>query len=81
MRPEYQTRLTDWIKWYNYHHGTLKNSGLEQKIAFLDKCVEGLFTLVVATAEEADKNHAGRNTPKIVLPTGLKFNAPIRRDE
>ena len=78
MTSDYEKNLVEWLKWYNYHQPTLSNSSLDKRVEFLDKAVLGLFRLVADTANEVERNHINRNTPKIVLPTGLCMNAPLR---
>lgn len=81
MNSDYKRSLEDWLKWYNYQHSTLRNSSLENKVIFLDKCVRGLFELVALTADEVERNHQNRNVPQIVLPTGLRLLDPLRETE
>lgn len=79
MDKQLETRLTDWLKWYNWHHSQLHNSSVENRVAFLDKCVQGLFELVVKTVEEGDRLDHRRDRPNnIILPTGVLFDADLR---
>lgn len=72
-------RMQEWIIWYNWHHSMLHNADVEKRVAFLDKCVQGLFELIVNTNAELARLDQRRNRPNIILPTGITFNEPIRQ--
>lgn len=81
MDSQLKKRLGEWLVWYNWNHAQLRNAGLEQKVGFLDKCVQGLFELVVKVAEEGERIDLNRDKPQIILSTGIKFSDPIREKD
>lgn len=79
MEKQLEKRLEDWLTWYNWHHSQLHNASVENRVAFLDKCVQGLFEMLVKSLEEMDRQDQRRDRPNnIILPNGVIFNADLR---
>lgn len=76
MEQQYVQRADDWIKWYMYHRNP--NMPLEQKVAFQEKAIQGLMEMLARTVDELARIEEGHHRPKILLPTGLHFDEPIR---
>lgn len=78
MDARYLSRADEWVKWYMYNRNP--NMPLEQKVAFQEKCIKGLFEMLARTIDELARIEEGHNRPQIILPTGIDFNEPIRSD-
>jgi len=66
--------IIEWSQWFFEHKDT--DRSLEQQVAFLTKCVEGLFDLVAVAAVETEAarevaNKALREDVEKALGTGL----------
>ena len=76
MEAQYVNRAQEWVKWYMYHHGTTMS--IEKRVEFQQKCIQGLFEMLARTVDELARIEEGHNRPKIILPTGLRLDDPIR---
>jgi hypothetical protein len=76
MEAEYLRRADEWVKWYMYHQGT--TMPLEQKVEFQGKAIRGLVEMLARTVDQLSIIEEGHNRPKIILPTGLTLDEPIR---
>lgn len=81
MRKTTVDRVNDYVVWWNYHITNMDNAPLEKKIKFLTKAVQGSLELITLLTEEVRQVEYGRETQKIILPIGIRFDDPIRQKE
>lgn len=74
-------KINDWVKWFNWNASTMDNASLDRKVAFLAKALQGSLESIVILAEELRAVEYGRETKKIILPIGVRFNEPIRQKD
>jgi hypothetical protein len=66
--------LDDWITWYNYHRANASNAGVEKKLEFQHKAINGLFFVVAAMADELARIDGMPRTDKpLVVPVGVSW--------
>lgn len=70
-------RAQDWITWYNYNRPN-KNSGIEQRVEFLEKANFGAMELIAKLVDLALTRGTLEQEVKIALPTGLILHDDIR---
>lgn len=74
----YTEKIHDTMKWYMYWQGQMKNAPLEQKVAFLEKCVRCMLQIECLSYEEINRVDEGRDKVQLLLPTGLTLHDDIR---
>jgi hypothetical protein len=70
-------RAQDWITWYNYNRPN-KNSGIEQRLEFLEKANFGALELIAQLVDLALTRGTVEQEIKIALPTGVILHDDIR---
>lgn len=76
LEREFVQTLNDWMKWYNYHRRSAENAGVENKLAFQAKAINGLFFVVAAMADEMARIDGGSEKDdrvNILIPVGTRW--------
>lgn len=73
---EVAMRANDWVTWYNYNRPNA-NSGMEQRVAFLEKANHGALELIVELVDVLASMRIPEQV-KIALPTGVILHDDIR---
>lgn len=76
LQREFVQTMNDWIKWYNYNRRNAENAGVEQKLAFQQKAIQGLFFVVAAMADELARVDGGSekdSRPRLLLPVSAQW--------
>ena len=75
MSAKFDERLMDWAKWWAEHR--VDGGGLEMKVKFLDKAVEGLMELCAHAAHDIREIEARSNS--LYTPRSLGFEGDLRK--
>jgi hypothetical protein len=76
LEREFVQSMNDWIKWYNYNRRSAENAGVEQKLAFQQKAIQGLFFVVAAMADEMARIDGGTERdarPNLLIPVSAQW--------
>lgn len=76
LQREFVQTVNDWIKWYNYNRRDLEHAGPENKIAFQQKAIQGLFFVVAAMADEMARIDGGSERdarPQLLIPVSAQW--------
>lgn len=76
LEREFVQTINDWIKWYGYHKQNAENAGVEKKLEFQAKAINGLFFVVAAMADELARVDGGSEKDdrvNLILPVGVRW--------
>lgn len=76
LEREFVQTMNDWIKWYNYNRPSSEQAGVERKLAFQQKAIQGLFFVVAAMADELARVDGGSERdmrPNILIPVSAQW--------
>ncbi len=78
LEREFVQTINDWITWFNYNRRSVESAGVEQKLAFQQKAIQGLFFVIAAMADEMARIDGGseRDTrPKLLVPVTTSWRS------
>lgn len=76
LEREFVQTINDWITWYNHNRRVAESAGVENKLKFQQKAIQGLFFVVAAMADEiarVDGGSARDDRPKILVPVNAQW--------
>lgn len=76
LEREFVQTINDWIKWYNYHKRSADNAGVEKKLEFQAKALNGVFFVLAAMADEMARIDGGSEKDdrvNLILPVGVRW--------
>lgn len=76
LEREFVQTLNDWMKWYNYNRRNAEHAGVEQKLAFQQKAIQGLFFVIAAMADEMARIDGGSEKdlrPNLLIPASVQW--------
>jgi len=73
LSREYQQRLADWVKWYNYHRKNASMGGVETRLQFTEKALNGALHLIAGLADEIQANAGVPPERKLWLPVDVRW--------
>lgn len=76
LEREFVQTMNDWIKWYNHNRRVAENAGVENKLAFQQKAIQGLFFVIAAMGDEMARIDGGTERdrrPNLLIPVSAQW--------